>query len=200
MAGIGATTLADALTLPCAEPSAVSFVTALGAGDDAALRTAYRHHHQQVRAFARRLVNDDAEAEDLVHEVFLALPRAARRFRGDASLRTLLMSIAINHARHHVRAAARRRAATARLAREPKPSPASPSDPLERRQLGEALVRALDTLPLDQRVAFVLCEVEERTSAEAATLAGTRDDTIRARLMTAKTKLRAQLVAWGYGA
>ncbi len=98
-----------------------------------------------------------------------------------------------------MRAAARRRAAGVRLAREPRTAAQQPADPVERRQLAEALVRALDTLPLDQRVAFVLCEVEERTSAEAAALARTNDGTMRARLMSARQKLRVQLRAWGYG-
>jgi len=173
---------------------------ALGAGDEGALRAAYRDHAGAVRAFARRLVGGDGEAEDLVHEVFVRLPRAARRFRGEASLRTLLFAIAINHARQHVRAASRRRAATERLAREQRAHAAATPDPGERHALAEALTRALDVLPLDQRVAFVLCEVEERPSAEAAALVGTSDGTMRARLMLAKKKLRALLAAAGYEA
>lgn len=189
---------ANVLTLASDAAPAETSISAIAASDDAALCAAYRAHHAHVRAFARRLVGSDDEAEDLVHEVFSRLPRAARRFRGESSLRTLLVGMAINLARHHVRAAARRRAAGVRLAREPSTAQ-QPADPVERRQLAEALMRALDTLPLDQRVAFVLCEIEERTSVEAAALAGTNDGTMRARLMGARQKLRAQLRAWGYG-
>ena len=57
-----------------------------------------------MRAFARRLVGDPEAAEDLVHEVFVSLPRAIRRYREQSSLRTFLISIAVNHARHFVRA------------------------------------------------------------------------------------------------
>jgi RNA polymerase sigma-70 factor (ECF subfamily) len=185
--------VASALNLPFAAGAEGSLVKALGAGDEDALRVAYRDHQSAVRAFARRLVGGDAEAEDLVHEVFVRLPAAARRFRGDASLRTLLVAMAVNHARQHVRAAARRRAATERLAREQRAQPAAAADPGERHALAQALTRALDALPLDQRVAFVLCEVEERTSAEAAAIAGTSDGTMRARLLLAKKKLRALL-------
>jgi RNA polymerase sigma-70 factor (ECF subfamily) len=190
---------ANALTLASDAAPAETSISALAAGDDSALCAVYRAHHAHVRAFARRLVGSEDEAEDLVHEVFSRLPGAARRFRGGSSLRTLLVGMAINLARHYVRAAARRRAAGVRLAREPRTAAQQPADPVERRQLAEALVRALDTLPLDQRVAFVLCEVEERTSAEAAALARTNDGTMRARLMSARQKLRAQLRAWGYG-
>jgi RNA polymerase sigma-70 factor, ECF subfamily len=187
---------------PPPPPSAAEeeLVAALAAGSEAALRSAYREHQAHVRAFARRLAGDDGAAEDLLQEVFVRLPRAARRFRGEGSLRSFLISMAINHARHFVRAAARRRAATVRYAREA----VGAGDPVledrvERQQLADALVAALDTLPLDQRIAFILCEVEERTSAEAATLVGTSNGTLRARLFHAKRRLRARLIALGYG-
>jgi RNA polymerase sigma-70 factor (ECF subfamily) len=172
-------------------------VARLRAGRPDALAEAYDAHHAHVRAFARRLVGDDATAEDLVQETFLALPRAAARFRGESSLRTLLVSIAIHHAQHHVRAAARRRAATARLASEPVPRSPSPADDVARRQLAVALTRALDTLPIDQRVAIVLCEVEERTSAEVARIVGAPEATVRTRVFHAKKKLVEALAREG---
>lgn len=172
-----------------AEGAEEPLVARLRTGAPAALAEAYDAHHAHVRAFARRLVGDDAAAEDLVQETFLALPRAAARFRGEASLRTLLVSIAIHHAQHHVRAAARRRAATARFANEPLQGTSSPADDLARRQLAAALIRALDTLPIDQRVAIVLCEVEERTSAEVARIVGAPEATVRTRVFHAKKKL-----------
>jgi RNA polymerase sigma-70 factor (ECF subfamily) len=198
MSRTGVIGVASVYDVPALAGAEGMLARALAAGDEGALRVAYRDHAPAVRAFARRLVGDDDEAEDLVHEVFVRLPGAARRFRGDASLRTLLVSMAINHARQHVRAAIRRRAAMERLAREQRVVPAPAVDPGERHALAQALTRALDALPLDQRVAFVLCEVEERPSAEAAALVGTRDGTMRARLMLAKKKLRGLLAAAGY--
>jgi RNA polymerase sigma-70 factor (ECF subfamily) len=80
-----------------------------------------------------------------------------------------------------------------RFEEEPHP-PASPPDrEAERRQLANRLQRALDALPLDQRIAFVLCEVEEQTSAEAAAIVGAPEGTVRTRLFHAKKKLREAL-------
>lgn len=165
----------------------------LRAGEQRALGEIYDRHHEAVRAFARRLVGDDAIAEDLVHEVFVALPRLIRRFEGHGSLRAFLSGVAINHARHHVRSASRRRAALERMGSEPAQRVASPHDAAEDRAFLRALHRALDTLPLEQRVAFVLCDVEERTSAEAADIAGAAEATMRTRLFHARKKLRAVL-------
>jgi RNA polymerase sigma-70 factor (ECF subfamily) len=165
-------------------------VESLARSEPAAVRSVYEQHHVYVRAFAQRLVGDSAAAEDLVHEVFVALPSAIRRFRGDCTLRTFLVSIAVNHARHHVRAAVRRRAAADRFAHEPPPSSPRPDENAARVQLARALTRALDDLPVEQRVAFVLCEVEERPSREVAAIVGAPEPTVRARLQLAKKKLR----------
>jgi RNA polymerase sigma-70 factor (ECF subfamily) len=169
--------------------------------ESAALGEAYDAHHTHVRAFARRLLGDDAAAEDLVQETFVSLPAAAARFRGDATLRTLLISMAVNHCRHHLRGAMRRRAAQVRMGSEPPPSsPAWSRDPeatLRRAELAAALTRALDALPLEQRVAIVLCEVEERTTAEAARVVGVPEGTIRTRIFHGKRKLREWLAQEG---
>ena len=172
-------------------------VARLRAGELSALGEAYDAHHAHVRAFARRVVGDESLAEDLVQETFVTLPGAARRFRGESSLRTYLLSIAVRHAGHYVRAAARHRSALERLAREPRPSSPTPDEQAHRAQLAAVLMRALDALPLEQRMAIVLCEVEGRTSAEAARIVGVPEGTVRTRLFHAKRKLSGALRAEG---
>jgi RNA polymerase sigma-70 factor (ECF subfamily) len=174
-------------------------VVRLAAADPAAIGEVYDQHQRAVRAFASRLVGDPHAAEDLVHEVFVSLPRAVRGYRFESSLRTFLISIAVNHARHHVRAAARRRAALGRLALEPEGNVADPEQLQRRKELASLLTRALDSLPLDQRVAFVLCEVEERSSREVAEITGVPEGTVRTRLHHAKKKLRSELSQEGLG-
>jgi len=158
-----------------------------------ALGEAYDAHHIHVRAFGRKLLGDDTAAEDLVQETFLALPDAVARFRGDSSLRTFLVSIAVNRARHHLRGALRRRAVHGRFEAEPPPSSPDPESDVRRGQLAAVITRALDALPLDQRVAIVLCEVEGRSSVEAAQIVGVPEGTIRTRVFHAKRKLREAL-------
>lgn len=171
-------------------------------GEVSAVGVAYDRYHQQVRAFARRLVGDEAASEDLVQEVFVTLPVAVRRYRGESSLKTFLLSIAVNHARHHVRAAARRRRAMEKLAEHNIVEEASarsddPEQLARRKHLAEVLERALDELPLDQRIAFVLCEVEERPSPEVANIVGAPEATVRTRLFHARRKLRDYLAQQG---
>jgi RNA polymerase sigma-70 factor (ECF subfamily) len=175
------------------EEASADLVHRLRRADAVAMTFVYRQHHLAVRAFAQRLVGDIEAAEDLVQEVFVALPAAIARFRGDCALRTFLVSIAVNHAKNHVRAAVRRRAALVRLAREPLSPGHDPEHEIVRSELADRLVLALDALPLEQRVVVVLSEVEERTSVEIATIVGVPEGTVRTRLFHAKRKLRELL-------
>jgi RNA polymerase sigma-70 factor (ECF subfamily) len=162
-------------------------------GDVQAVAEAYDQFADTVRAFARRLTGDPEAAEDLVHDVFVTLPSAIRNFRGESSFKTFLVSIAVNHSRHHLRAAARRRVAMQRYAEQPEPSADDPEHQARRRQLADLLSSALDELPIDQRVAFVLCDVEERPSPEVASIVGVPEATVRTRLFHARRKLRERL-------
>ncbi len=167
-------------------------VARLREGDRAAVEAAYVAHHAAIRGFARRLVGDASAAEDIVHEAFVALPRAIRRFRGEGSLRAFLIGVAANHSRRHVRSAMRRRRATERLAarEELTPRVVDATRELINRQLAGKLWAALDELPIDQRIVFVLCEAEQRTSVEVAAIVGAPEGTVRTRLFHAKRKLR----------
>jgi RNA polymerase sigma-70 factor (ECF subfamily) len=178
------------------EPEA-ELISRLRRGDSQALGSAYDLHHEHVRAFAQRLLGDASAAEDLLQDTFVALTRAIRNFRGDSSLRTLLVAISVNHARNHLRSAVRRRSAHERFEAEPRAVGDLERD-IERLQTADAITRALDTLPLEQRVAIVLCEVEGRTSAEASQIMGVPEGTVRTRIFHAKRKLKEALVAQGF--
>jgi RNA polymerase sigma-70 factor (ECF subfamily) len=171
--------------------AASRLVDRVAEGDAQALALLYRQHHEAVRAFARRLLGNASLAEDLVHDVFLAAPAAFGGYRGHSGVRTFLISIAVNKAKHYLRAASRFRRAVERLGSEPGPEPAAPPDEArERRELCDELQRALDQLPVEQRVVVILCAVEERTAREAAEIVGAPENTIRTRLFHAKRRLR----------
>ncbi len=165
----------------------------VGARDPSAIDEVYREHHAALRGFARRLVGDNDTAEDLVHDVFIVLPDAIRRFRGDSSLRTFLSAIALRRAHKFVRSASRRRNAMTRLAEQPTHDAPSPDKALARQQMAEILYRALDKLPDDQRTAFILCEIDQLTAGEAGVIADAPEATMRTRLFHARKKLRSLL-------
>lgn len=178
-----------------AQPSAQSALDALldrvRAGEGRAVAELYDRYHGKVYAFARRLTGDDQASWDLVQEVFLAAPKALANFRGDSSVETFLLSIAVHRAQNHVRSAMRRRKMLDRVALEPQRDSEDPEQHLARVELRERLRSALDTLSIEHQTVFILCDVEERTSVEAAALLGIPEATVRTRLFYARKKLRA---------
>lgn len=162
----------------------------LAAGDIEALAWAFNRWHARVRVLARRLLCDDAAAEDVVQDTFAALPAAARRFRGDADLETFVLSIAVKRARSQQRAAIRRRRALGRFREPPPPGPLDPERDSYRRELASQLEAALDNVPLKLRLAFILCEVEGLTAVQAAAVADIPAATVRTRLFHARRQLR----------
>ena len=174
-------------------PDEPAIVAGLREGRLEALARAFDRWQQRVRVLARRLLSDEAAAEDLVQEVFASLPRAVKRFRGDSSLEIFLLAIAVKRARSFRRAAFRRRRALERLVADDVRPGETPETDAYRRELGSRLGRALDRLPLAQRAAFVICEIEELTSAEAARVLGAPDATIRTRLFHARRRPRQLL-------
>jgi len=163
------------------------------AGERAALAELYDAHAEGLRRFARQLTGETSSAEDLVHDVFVALPRALARFRGDGSIGSFLLSIAAHKAKNHVRQAMRARAAAAKAAELPALPAPSPEQQLEGDRLRLALSRALDELPLKQRIAFTLCDVEGLSSEDAARVLGVPAATVRTRLHHARATLRVRL-------
>ena len=187
--------LVDAIDPPKANaesaPDVADLVWRLRAGERSAIAEAYDRHSDTLRGFARRLLGSDAAAEDLVHDVFLSLPQTVRRFEGQSSLRTFLISVAVNRCRHYVRSAARYRRAKERFAaHSTEETPPGPVEVREQREMAERLTRALDELSVEQRVAFVLAVIEGRPNAEVARLQGIAETTVRTRVLRARARLR----------
>lgn len=193
-APLGTLTAFDATaTLTHAPAEEEGLVARLRRGERDAIGQAYVAYQAPIRSFARRLVGDAAAAEDIVHDTFVALPRAMHAYRGDSPLRAFLIGVAINHSRRHIRASARRRRATERMAFASGATVLDGAAAMDRARLAHRLWLALDELPIDQRIAFVLCEVEQRTSTEVAEIVGAPEGTVRSRVFHARKRLRALL-------
>jgi RNA polymerase sigma-70 factor (ECF subfamily) len=162
-----------------------------------AIAAAYDRHHEAVWAFARRLLGDGNVAEDLVHDVFVLLPSVVHRLQNGRTLRSFLLGIAANRARHFARSAARERRLLERFAAEPQSVPEGPESNLQHLCLARALEHALDRLSIDHRAVFVLCAVEGHDSSQAAEILNISEATVRTRLYYARQKLRALLAKEG---
>jgi len=169
------------------------FLERVRQGDVDAIAMVYDTHHEALCSFAKRLLGDDHAAEDLVQDVFVVLPTIAHRLDEGCSLRSFLLGIAANRARHARRSWRRRLQFAERFEREPIAPSESPEHLTERKGLATALARALEALPFDHRVTFVLREVEGYSAREVALSLKIPEATVRTRVFHARQKLRILL-------
>ena len=75
-----------------------ALIERLRAGEEAAFRTLFQTYSDEVFRLGRQFVHSDAEAEEVVQEVFISAFRYIDRFRGSARLKTWLYRITVNRA------------------------------------------------------------------------------------------------------
>ncbi len=175
------------------EMSDESLVAACGTGDAAALGALFdRYHDTALRFLARLSGTDDRDLDDLVQLTFEAMSRAAARFDGRSSVRTWVLGIANNVARHHVRAEIRRKRVTDVASTIAVTAGDAAADTMERersRRLGEAIA----SLPSSLKETFVLVYLEGVSGPDVARLLGVREGTVWKRLHQARAQLRQLL-------
>ena len=172
-----------------AELSDEALLAACGIGDAAALGALFDRHHEAVYRLVSRLRRTEpAEIDDLVQQTFLEVWRSAKKFGGHGAVRSWVFGIAANTVRHHIRGAIRRRAALAEV--PPPPGAGTPHDAALRAQQVHRLAAALEELPADLRVVYVMCDLEEVPGVEAARVLGLRPGTLWRRLHEARRALR----------
>lgn len=155
-------------------------------GDRVAFAGFVRQTQSDVWRLCAHLV-DPVSADDLTQETYLRAVTAIARFRGDASARTWLLSIARRTCADAIRSRTRRRRALWRRGTDPDVV-AAPAGAVE-------LDVVLAGLSPDRRMAFVLTQVLGLSYEEAAEAAGCPVGTIRSRVARARADLLSALAA-----
>ena len=178
------------------------------AGETALFEVLMRRHNQRVFRAARAIVKDDAEAEDVMQEAYARAFTQLSQFEGRAQWSTWVTRIAVNEALGRIRRTGRFVSAEVDDLQEARmddarlgangfltAAPAGPEDQAVARQLGGFLERAIDGLPDIYRSVFVLREIEEMSTAEAASCLEISEELIKVRLHRARAELRRRLDA-----
>lgn len=166
--------------------------------DDATFSSIVEQYTDYAYNIAYRMVNNPADAADVVQDAFLSAYRARDRFRGDAQVTTWLYRIVVN-------------AALQKIRKERKPqkvneanvddievvdwSPGPESQTLNT-ELRDQLEAAMGTLSDDLRTAVVLRDIEQLSTEESAQVVGVSIPAFKARLHRGRLALRQQLNAY----
>jgi len=167
----------------------VALVTAIRNGSELAFNRLVDRHQQAVRTFLRKVLGNDADADDMAQETLLAAWTHARSFRGEGSVRGWLCGIAWRKSRGTQRSWAQRRS------RDTTYQEGQPSDSVGTPRMEDRLAvrRALQALPLEQRAAVTLCLVCGFSHSEAAGILGAPLGTVKSHVLRGRERLLKEI-------
>lgn len=179
---------------PVDELSDPQLVVAIGRYQDEALAEVYRRHGGAVLGLARRVTGSQAEAEDVVQEIFLRFWKKPERFdptRG--TLRSFLLTQA------HGRAVDQVRSITSRTARERRVTRATATAGYDVEHevwdlaIADEVAQVMSALPDEERSAIDLAYFSGHTYREVAAILHQPEGTIKARIRRGLQRMRQTL-------
>lgn len=175
------------------------------AGDIDAFTELYEAHLKGLLNFFFRLCWDRAMSEDFAQEVLLRIYKSAKNWEPSAKFTTYLYRIAKNYWIDHCRLLSTQKENVSlnanigsadsgqslidKLPDDIRP----PDDDLDRRELYAAIMKALTELPEDQRMVFILSEIQDLKYNEIAEIMEIPLGTVKSRMHTAVGRLQELL-------
>ncbi|MDE2088861.1 MAG: RNA polymerase sigma factor RpoE [Gammaproteobacteria bacterium] len=170
-------------------------------GDKKAFDILVLKYQHKIVKLVSRYIHDASETLDVAQEAFLKAYRALPSFRGESAFYTWLYRIAINTAKNHLVAQARRPPdddvdvqdaeqyeVQGRLREFATPERLLLKDEIER-----TVFRAIEELPEDLRTAIILREIEGMSYEEIAQAMGCPVGTVRSRIFRAREAIDNKL-------
>ncbi len=175
----------------------------LSGQDDAFRELVYPYEHAVFMA-AQAILKNEADAEDAAQEAVLKAFTNLAKFRGDSKFCTWLIRIATNEALMKLRKERRQKLHDSldeqREDEEGDYIPRDfadwreiPSEALQKKELRQALSRALASLTPKHKEVFVLRDVQHFSIAETAKMLSIRESAVKTRLMRARLQMRDAL-------
>jgi len=173
-------------------------------GDGTAFEVLYARWRGPLYRYFLRQCGHAGQADELFQDVFMRVMGAAANYEPTAKFTTWLFRIARNRLIDHWRKLGREPVDPLASGEDgddgefdpPAAESAAPDRQAEQRELGAALMAALNELPEVQREAFLLAEEGGLTLDEIASISGVGRETIKSRLRYATARLRRKLESW----
>ena len=173
------------------------------AGEEAAFDALVARHRTVVLNFYYRLTWDRDLAEDLAQEVFIRLFLHRNKYEAVAKFTTYLYRIARNCWIDHLRKTRQERKLKSLDAEDSEGSTLretvevrhveAPSDGARKEEYSDAVIAAIESLPEDHKLVFILSEVQGLRYAEVAEALGIPEGTVKSRMHNAVCRLRDKL-------
>ena len=193
-------------TLPAVNEEA-AFVGELQAGSHEAFAYLLAIYQNSVFNLVSHVLEDRADAADVLQDVFIKVFKGIRSFNGESSLKTWIYRIAVHEASNHRRSWFRRHwrepfslddeeSPSAVATAEAAASDRDPYQALEQAERDSMVKRALASLSPPYRTVVVLREVEGMSYEEIAEVLGLAEGTVKSRLLRGRELLRRKLASY----
>jgi RNA polymerase sigma-70 factor (ECF subfamily) len=160
-------------------------------GEPALFEILMRRYNQRVYRVIRAVLRNEVEVEDVMQQAYLSAFSHLDQFGGVASFSTWLTRIALNEAFARIRK--QKRFVDIEAKEEPTPMEKSPEARAQSRELAALLEAAVEELPDLYRTVFMLREIEELSTHEAAACLEVSEEVIKVRLHRARALIRDRL-------
>ena len=179
------------------------FIQRLKNREEQAYRELVERYSDLVYSTAYAIVQNELDAEDLTQECFVEITNAIYRFKGDSKLSTWMYRIVTNLALYHLRSKKRKKRFGFLFSiddTENKSNPIqnlkstdTPHQVLEEKEKSKILFSALNQLPENQRIAFILHNMEQQSYKEICEIMELSLSAVESLIFRAKQNLRKQL-------
>jgi RNA polymerase sigma-70 factor (ECF subfamily) len=162
------------------------------AGDRRAFDELTRMYKDKMFALTYRMCGDRETALDLLQDTFLSAFKSIRNFRGEAGFSSWLYRIASNKAINYLRR--KKLLSFTSLGENPANEPSYiMDDTVQNKELNQAMVQAVESLPPKQKLIFNLRFYEQMQFAEIAGIMKRSQSTVKTSYQKAIEKLRKKL-------
>jgi RNA polymerase sigma-70 factor (ECF subfamily) len=180
-------------------------VSAFQAGNSAAFDKLVLKHKDRVFNLCYWFLGDYQETNDAAQETFIKVFRSLKKFRFESAFSTWLYRIAVNTCRNRLKSSDYRQ--EKRMVRFDNPGVSegtrpsveigdesrSPMVELERKERRMLIMRAIDSLPTEQKAVVALRDIEGLSYNEIANITGFNLGTVKSKLARARLDLRDKL-------
>ncbi len=179
----------------------LELVKRVQAGEKGAFDVLVLKYQQKVVNLVMRYVRDQHTAMDISQEAFIKAYKGLQNFRGDSAFYTWLYRIAINTAKNHLVTMSRRLPANDIDAQEAEQYDSAdalrdggnPETEMQKDEVHQAIISAIEQLPDDLRTAISLREIEGLSYEEIADAMDCPIGTVRSRIFRARESIEAKI-------
>jgi RNA polymerase sigma factor (sigma-70 family) len=177
-----------------------ALVEQIKAGEAALFAILMKRHNQKLYRVARGIGVPNEECDDVIQQAYIQAYLKLPQFRGESSFTTWLTRILINQSLMFLRKQRPSVSETGEIeglkeeaTNATQNKPATPESEMIKRELRTVLEQAIEQLPEDHRVVYIMREVEEMSVRDIATSLDISESNVKVRMHRARKLLQDKL-------